>query len=106
MSVYRPRFESIAAFYEMRGGEWSGESDFGVHWTDGRDWPRHRVSVVEETGDVYAINSSTGEVELLGNVGHMDAYRHAENVLFGWSDPEITELDWARGRLALVGREA
>jgi hypothetical protein len=97
-------FDSIDAFYDARGGRFSGESDFGVHWCDGRTWPRYRVSVVKDTGDVYAIRHTNGVVELLGNVGREDAYDCAEEILDGWEDPEVIQLDWARERLAR-GRE-
>ena len=109
---------SIDSFYDMRGGRWSGESDFGVHWRDGKQWPRYRVSVVRDTGDVYAVNQQTGAVELLGNVkpepvrdggdggpyssgqAPVDVYDVAELLLAGWAQPEIHELAWVRERLA------
>jgi hypothetical protein len=91
---------SIDSFYDMRGGRFSGESDFGVHWRDGKQWPRYRVSVVRDTGDVYAINHQTGAVELLGNVGAEDTYAIAEKVLHGWATVTPLELDWVRARLS------
>ena len=38
-------------------------------WSDNpQGFPRYRVSYVKETGDVYAVNHSTGLVEVLGTV--------------------------------------
>ncbi len=108
------RFATIHDFYTARGGERSGESDFGAWWTDGREprprGPRYRVSVVHYTGDVYAVNHWTGEVELLGSVGPTDCpdgmdhdadcpYALVEASLKGWAE-ERRDLDWARERLA------
>ena len=120
-------FPSIDAFYNEQGGRASGECDFGVwHWDDiglfssRTEWPleeevieldediltvtradrnsRIRVSVVDETGDVYATQSGVGEgrVALLGNVGvgnpdfrtpgkdRGPVYDRAEELLGGW----------------------
>ena len=47
----------------------SGESDFGVHHIDpGYRGVKFRVSVVADTGDVYALNQWSGEVWLLGTI--------------------------------------
>ncbi|MDE2688546.1 MAG: hypothetical protein OXI16_13765 [Chloroflexota bacterium] len=94
------QYASTREFYADRGGRFSGESDFGCwHYDDwglfgtalgddvgseeihvgedefivinaGRN-NRIRVSVVDETGDVYALQSGIGEerVVLLGNLG-------------------------------------
>jgi hypothetical protein len=116
------RYESIMRFYEERGGAHSGESDFGVFWTNpDTRFPRFRVSVVHNTGDVYALDLSRpmGSVELLGTLEHVKvcadlpnrahdtelcAYKIAERVLEGWTDRinEIGSLTWVRGRLAEV----
>lgn len=106
------KFATIKDFYDARGGERSGESDFGAWWTDGSAiprGPRYRVSAVHETGDVYAVNHWTAEVELLGSVGPTDCpnyldhdpvcpYALVETRLKGWSD-EAHDLEWARERL-------
>lgn len=121
-------FPSIDAFYDEQGGRTSGECDFGVwHWDDiglfsaRTEWPleeetieldeeiltvtradqnsRIRVSVVDETGDVYATQSGIGEgrVALLGNVGVANpdfrtpskdrgpVYDRTEELLNGWA---------------------
>ena len=50
-----PEYPNIAAFYAERGGRSSPERDYGVHNTDGYSkMQRYRVSVVADTGDVYA----------------------------------------------------
>ena len=94
------QYASIREFYSERGGATSGETDFGVWHRDdcGLFGPvlgegiesktvrlggdefvfinaatnsRIRVSVVDETGDVYAFQYGKGEerVVLLGNLG-------------------------------------
>jgi hypothetical protein len=94
-------FDTIDEFYDRRGGRYSGESDFGVHWHDsGRSWPRYRVSVVRDTGDIYAIDQAHGKVELLGTVPpRPDPYAAAEEQLDGWSNVEVFDLDWVRRRV-------
>jgi hypothetical protein len=95
-------YPSIEDFYSARGGASSGERDFGVMWLEsggGAFWPRHRVSVVRDTGDVYAISLERGgAVELIANVGPVDAYARAEQLL--WAELSKNELGWARERLA------
>ncbi len=123
-------YATIDEFYDDRGGRYSGECDFGVwHWDDcgifsggttdeidvertrfaGQDLlmlraarnSRIRVSVVDETGDVYAIRSGLGEdrVVLLGNLGVTNSwksgrgdrrdigpvYERAEQLFEGWA---------------------
>lgn len=112
-------FASIDPFYGERGGARSGERDFGVWWTlppKGR-YPQFRVSVVHDTGDVYAINMTTGAVELLATLEHtpvcgsdiwtgghtaLCAYRIAEGILQGWTEQihDAGSLKWVRERLA------
>ena len=68
------RWPTRQAFYDQRGGERSGEGDFGVHnWANPLAYratsnDRWRVSVVEETGDVYAFDNNSRDVLLLGTV--------------------------------------
>lgn len=125
-------YANIEQFYRHRGGERSGERDFGVWHIDDcglfsprANWPlepetirigdeavtvlsadsgsRIRVSVVDQTGDVYGIQSGLGEgkVALIGNVGLTNpdynrpgtdslgpVYRRAEDILAGWADNE------------------
>lgn len=99
----RTRWPNMLGFYADRGGLRSGESDFGVWWTaeNGR-WPHYRVSVVKDTGDVYAIKTGEDEsVELLGTVPSGD-YESAYAILEGWTDVihYPNSLQWVRDRLA------
>lgn len=115
-SVYR----RIEDFYQERGGAQSGECDFGAWWYDVTPaQARYRVSVVHDTGDVYAKNHYDGSVELLGTLEHVCqpvaddetfkrsltwhdtscAYTRAEEALMGWSDGGQKPLSWARERL-------
>ena len=127
------RYASIREFYADRGGECSGETDFGCWHNDdcGLFGPvldnyvesksvrigddeivivssatnnRIRVSDVDETGDVYALQFGVGEerVVLLGNLGVKNppgakgngildrgpVYDLAEEIFDGWAAPE------------------
>jgi hypothetical protein len=112
------RFDTIEAFYEARGGARSGESDFGVWWSRPHTtYPRFRVSVVHDTGDIYAYNETTRAVELLGTLSHSCdvsdsvtrhpatcAYTIADEVLEGWANAigSRESLRWVTDRLAAV----
>jgi hypothetical protein len=92
-----PTFRSMREFYGTRGGERSGEVDFGVWWRLGEP-PREqpwRVSWVRDTGDVYAVAARTGSVELLGTIPSED---ELERRFAGWADVcgEPRSLQWAR----------
>ena len=127
------RYPTVDAFYEDRGGGFSGECDFGVWNYDncglfsGRvdtdieveatepggeevfvvrasGNSRLTVSVVDDTGDVYAVQHGIGEgrVVLLGNLGIKSppgrqresisdigpTYELAERVFAGWAMAE------------------
>lgn len=128
MTTQTSRFSSIDVFYVARGGKLSGEYDFGVWWTDRAarrgmpsGWPRFSVSVVHDTGDVYAKNLTTGEVELLGMLeGHSTdqckrysgedwlthddpdcPYEKADDLFEGWTDSD-KDLHWIRMRMAML----
>ena len=147
-------YANIEQFYEIRGGADSGERNYGVWHEDDiglfsprTDWPIEaetqqmgdetltmysaernssiRVSVVNETGDVYAVQDGLGEgrVVLIGNVGvtnpHHQAprthrrgigpvYRRANDIFEGWASrpadyPELTPfgrgVSWFVNRL-------
>ncbi len=103
-----PTWANIQAFYDERGGERSGEADFGVHhWTNPNHssataFDRWRVSVVADTGDVYATDRLGGEVMLLGTLVSTEAdqpqagnsnraafpalYSVANRVFEGWTE--------------------
>lgn len=113
MTVY----SSIRAFYAARGGADSPEQDFGCWWTGagaGR-FVRYRVSVVHDTGDVYALDLVGGTVLLLGTFetqcersqflrhhGSRCAYERADAALEGWADTEPLALSWVRDRLSVA----
>lgn len=111
-------FASVADFYRERGGETSGECDFGVWWYTPRPFetshhgPYYRVSVVHDTGDIYALNQWDHRVELLTTLPaivqvcdrinhHLSdcPYKQAENYLEGWAEGASKPLSWARERL-------
>jgi hypothetical protein len=113
-------FGSLEAFYDRRGGARSGELDFGVHWTGLLRWPAYRVSVVHETGDVYA-HDPRGPVTVLARLEALRApvhdssgrgicagfgcpYLEAERILRGWADwcGRDSSLSWIRQRLRLA----
>lgn len=109
-------FPTIRAFYDQRGGGTHGECDFGVWWysiesADGqRRGPFYRVSVVHDTGDVYALNQWSKEVQLLTTIApsrscsgigkHLPSccYETAEEIFAGWADGGSKPIEWARGR--------
>ena len=134
-------YESMNEFYNDRGGRRSGECDYGVWHRDDMmlfaTAPRTlsgvamgefgtvysaehnkmvRVSVVAETGDVYAFELSGQRAALIGNVGLADeqwdtrpiqerspVYERTDEVLANWAD--LTgglgqELSWFVNRLA------
>ena len=97
------KFENLGAFYEARGGEYSGESGFGkfnrndlgvelrrvleateiglVFLPAGE--PDYRIAYVHDTGDFYGVENrfdTKAEVVLLGSVGpsfeEMEVYPH------------------------------
>ncbi len=104
-------------FYRERGGAKSTEYDFGVlHYCDTeahepvhvRD--RWRVSVVEATGDVYAISEQTQNVRILGTfptegISRQAFTTHMDRIFVKWSD-SIRPLSWFRNRLEQAGYKA
>ncbi len=134
-------YESMHEFYCDRGGRMSGECDYGVwHYGDmmlfttapravsgvpmgefgtvysAERSRRVKVSVVAETGDVYAFELSGHRAALIGNVGLADkqwgtrpirerspVYERADVVLPNWADMSGglgQELSWFVNRLA------
>ena len=120
-------FPSIEAFYDDRPERrTSGEADYGVHWqVNGRPWPQWRVSYVQATGEVYAVERGAGPVRVLGVVPPDDLeacracreeraihdpdyqfpvdhpfqrgtyYRTLDKILDGWADPDVSGFDLA-----------
>lgn len=109
-------YATMKDLFEERGGEFSGECDFGVWWYHdparvGRG-PYYRVSVIHDTGDVYAFNQWTHQIELLctllndcdepeGKLRHGPgcAYSRAEQMFAGWSEGGSKPLAWIRERI-------
>jgi hypothetical protein len=90
----------------------SGEADYGVWWLEGQmTFPRYRVSYIQTTGEVYAINHTTRGVQVLGVVPADNLstdYLHGETyyatldkILAGWEDKcgQSNGLQWIRERL-------
>jgi len=85
-------YDSLREFYreaDPRLREFSGEVDYGVHWTDPllpgqvAGHPRWRVSWIENSGEVYAVAAQRfGPVRLYGAVPGREA---AEVFLAGWA---------------------
>lgn len=82
------------------------EKDYGYAWWDGMSsFPKYRVSLIERSGEVVAVNMGgahhpdNGKIEVLGEVA--DA-AEADAKLAGWAElePYETKLDWIRARLA------
>ena len=95
-----------------RGRRWSGEADYGVHWTLPGDTARWRVSYVRDTQEVYATRKDDrqGTTLVLGtfpadqDAGPMDIYYHGlEQHLDGWALRCTIpgQLVWVRDRMEL-----
>lgn len=111
-------YDSLDAFYAARGGAFSGEADYGSWWLDEAQplrGPRYRVSVVHDTGDVYAINFWSQTIELLATLTPHEcrpnglkhaatcAYTRADQLLDGWAAETASKpLSWVRERLQAV----
>lgn len=112
MTTAYPTLEAFYAANEARRR--SPEADYGVWWMDGTLAPKHRVSYVQATGEVYAVQlGGEGQVEVLGVVppdenptGKGRFYTTLDQVLEGWPehcDNEIGGLSWLRRRLREEG---
>ncbi len=135
-------YETVQEFYADRGGEHSPECDYGVWNKDdmllfsagphrvrpqdiggglvtfsAASGNRLRVSVVQESGDVYAAEAHGKRVALLGNVGlsepnwgeksfsdRSEVYERADKVFEGWATDDDRSLgrpvSWFVERLA------
>ena len=109
-------YEDLEAFYraapERRR---SGEADYEAYWTEGgARWPRWRVSYVQATGEVYAVELGGPErsrVAVLGVVqpdeddGRRRAYyRTLDRLLEGWAEEPYKPLDRVQERLQSAQR--
>ena len=104
-------YANLDAFYDDNPERRrSGEADYGCWWRDGQsDYPRYRVSYVQKTGEVYAVQlGNEAKVEVLGIVPPDDDriyYRTLDRILEGWADHihEPGSLNWVRGKLSERG---
>ena len=98
----------VSEFYAGRPDrQRSPEVDYGVHWWEtasGPRWPTWRVSYVEYTGEVVAVEQrgatrgreDWAEVVILGFAPTREA---CERMLDGWAAEPHLPLTWARERL-------
>jgi hypothetical protein len=109
IDVGHESYPSLAAFYRERRVRWrSSEADFGVWWRDSAGLLPWRVSLVEDTGEVYAVAltaAGDGHVTLLAEglpTEAFSAYESAARMLRGWEcrcgDPH--SLAWVRDQLS------
>ena len=114
-------YPNIEAFYsENEARRRSPESDYGVWWRDADCREFWRVSYVQATGEVYALNQWTGHLQVLGVVPpdpderRRDGlplgktyYRTLDRVLEGWTEHcgRPGGLAWVRERLAEAGEQ-
>ena len=102
-------YPSLDAFYaDNPDRQMSGESDYGTHWTNpGQSYPLWRVSYIQKTGEVYAVQlGGAGVVQVLGTLAPDQDdiyYRTLNHVLDGWAEVcgQPGSLDWVRRRLPL-----
>jgi hypothetical protein len=117
-------FPSLEAFYDDQPERrFSGEADYGVGWqVDGREWPRWRVSYVQATGEIYAVEQTGAcRVRVLAVVEpdpvaprdqllyyRNTYYQTLDRLLDGWADPDVSghDLAWIEQRLAAAGKAA
>jgi hypothetical protein len=105
-----------SAFYALEARKLSLELDFGVWWTHGRSWPKYRVSLVEDTGELIAVRQASAPLLEIyyvlavldsppREVADMAPFRlavraHADELLDGWAGDEAgNHLDWVLRRV-------
>ena len=113
-------YPSIEAFYsENEARRRSPEADYGVWWHDGVGSEFWRVSYIQVTGEVYAVNHQRDQVEVLGvvppdqedplvpgrRVWGRTYYQTLDRILDGWSEHcgQLNSLAWVREKLAQKG---
>jgi hypothetical protein len=98
-SLGRPTFD-YEEFYKDDRRERSPEVDYGVHWVfaHGPAFPRWRLSLVERTGEVYAMRLGNPTTVVLLATG-IERER-LDLALSGWEDEPKPSLEWAISRLA------
>lgn len=108
-------YPNIEAFYaENEERRRSGEADYGVWWTEsgGKSYPKWRVSYIQATGEVYAIQLiDGGKVQVLGVVppdkNGKCYYKTLDKILDGWADicSRPGSLEGLRNKLAGYGED-
>lgn len=91
------RHTTKSEFYKDQLREKSRELDFGVWWRDGANYPTYRVSWIENTGEIYAIDPDD-KIEILGIIPNE---KRTEEVLIGWANMcgLMNSLQWVRNRI-------
>lgn len=108
-------YQTLDDFYAGEPGtigstrKWSGELDFGVWWKDRTTmWPRYRVSLVKDTGELYAWRQAAIDdrpnVVILGVMCTPDGKGDVDRVeaaLDGWAEKcgESWSLQWVHDRM-------
>ena len=92
----------------------SAEADFGVFWRGGGTQTLHRVSYIQDTGEVYsAAETGAREVRILGIVPADPVtprgsiwYQNLDEILRDWADLTVTggRIEWITARLQLRGQ--
>src|SRR5688500_12564990 len=74
------------AWSEVLIRERSGEHDFGSHWARlslGQHWPNWRISWIEDTGELYAVDLSSEDQFIV--IKTITAEAEVEKALAGWA---------------------
>ena len=113
-----PSFDSLEDFYQQTPKRrYSGEADYGVHWTLPGQRIRYRVSYVRNTGEIYVIPNLSPREAHVFVIGHLPAdpvddehkphprntwYRTLDAILDGWANQCTNPggLEWLLDRLA------
>lgn len=75
--------EGYAEWIEEETRRRSGELDFGVWWRVGeQDYPRWRVSWIDDTGELYAREAGTDRYVILGTY---ETEEEVEHRMDGWA---------------------
>lgn len=114
-----PKFNSIEDFYQERGGIFSQEKDYGVNNADADPSriQRYQVSVVADTGDVYAHQIYyPRRAYRLGQIPGADyplnrapsavppVYNEADRIFAGWNESAAGQsLEWFYRKLQEPG---
>lgn len=114
-----PKYASVQELYKDRGGHFSQEKDYGVNNTDAHNYrvQRYQVSVVADTGDVYAkAIYFPYHAYLLGQIPSADnpltrpsnstppVYNEADLIFDGWESQSPGQtLEWFYQQLKQQG---